>query len=173
MPSKPTFSPQPRKGKYYTLLPINSDPGANWGLIGSFATATLPIASREGQSCNMAVCIKLPPCYRSSKWPKTELIEESVLVRGLLWKNLNFVEHSDRNIVCGKTGHPLCQEILINLGNPGSRMKYTHTGTGGLPPLTTMACTPSWDDYFDLKETVHEMVKHLMEEDEEEVHSVP
>ena len=29
MPSKLTYSPQSRRGKYYTMLPINGDPGAN------------------------------------------------------------------------------------------------------------------------------------------------
>ena len=32
-----------------------------------------------------------------------------------------------------------------------------------------MACTPRWDDYFHLNETIPEMVKRLIKEDEEEV----
>ena len=28
-PTKPTFSPQPQRGKYYTMLPINGDPDAD------------------------------------------------------------------------------------------------------------------------------------------------
>ena len=55
MPSKLTYSPQPQQGKYYTMLPINGNPIAEWGPIGSFASTTLPIASREGQCGDMAV----------------------------------------------------------------------------------------------------------------------
>ena len=66
MPTKPTFSPQPWRGKYYTMLPINSDPDADRGPLSAFATATLPVSSREGHS-DMAVHIKLPPSYGSSK----------------------------------------------------------------------------------------------------------
>ena len=91
------------------------------------------------------------------------------MARGPLRKNVNFVKRSGGEIVHGRTSKPLCQEILINLGNPGSKIKYTHTGAGSALPLTAMACTPRWNDYFHLNETIPEMVKHLIEEDEEEV----
>ena len=35
-------------------------------------------------------------------------------------------------------------------------------------PLTVMACTLSWDDYFNLHETIPEMVQHLMDEDKQQ-----
>ena len=89
-------------------------------------------------------------------------------MRGPLWKNANFIEHNGDTIVHGWTGQPLCQEIVINLGSPGSRVKYTCIGPGCVPLLTVMACTPAWENYFDLGETVHQMVKRLMDEDEEE-----
>ena len=82
MPLRPVYSPQPWKSKYYTLLPMNSDLGADRGPIGAFTTATLHTASREGWSRDMVTHIKLLPCFGSSKWQKTELIEEPVLVRG-------------------------------------------------------------------------------------------
>ena len=104
MHSEPMYSPQPQQGKYYTMLPINGNPGAGRGSIGSFATATLPIASRQGRSGDMAIRIKLPPCFGSSKRPKTELIEEAVLVMGPLWKNACFIECNGSNVVLGKTG---------------------------------------------------------------------
>ena len=81
---KLAYSPQPQKSKYYTLLPISGDPGVNWGPIGAFTTASLHTASREGQSRDMAIHIKLPSCFGSSKQPKTELIKEQVLARGPL-----------------------------------------------------------------------------------------
>ena len=58
MPSKLVYSPQPRKSNYYTLLPINGDPGADRGPIGAFAAATLHTDSREGRSRDMAIHIK-------------------------------------------------------------------------------------------------------------------
>ena len=70
MPSKPTYSPQPQRGKYFTMLPINGDLDADRGPLSSFAAATLPVASREGHGGDMTVCIKLPPCFGSSKWPR-------------------------------------------------------------------------------------------------------
>ena len=84
MPSKPTYSPQPRGGKPYTLLPINSDPDIDRGPLHSFAATTLPIASREGCGGEMPVHVKLPPCFRSSKRVRTELLWEPSLLRGPL-----------------------------------------------------------------------------------------
>ena len=60
MPSKLTYSPQPRGGKPYTLLPISGDPDIDQGPLHSFAATTLPIASREGHGGEMPVCVKLP-----------------------------------------------------------------------------------------------------------------
>ena len=41
MPMKPTYSPQPRRNWYFTLLPINSDSGVDHGPLSLFAAATL------------------------------------------------------------------------------------------------------------------------------------
>ena len=60
----------------------------------------------------MAIQIKLLPCFGSSKWPKMELIMESVLSRGPLWKNTHFMEHnSNGKVIPGQDGQPLCQEL--------------------------------------------------------------
>ena len=67
MPAKLMYSPQPQRGKYLTLLPINSDPDIDHGPLGLFAAATLPVASREGHGGDMPVHIKLPSCFGSSK----------------------------------------------------------------------------------------------------------
>ena len=66
-PANPTFSPQPRKGKYLTMLPISGNPDIDRGPLHSFAAAALPVASRERRGGGMAVRIKLPPCFGSSK----------------------------------------------------------------------------------------------------------
>ena len=66
-PSKPMYSPQPRGGKPYTLLPISSNPDIDRGPLHSFMAATLPIASREGRGGEMPVRVKLLPCFGSSK----------------------------------------------------------------------------------------------------------
>ena len=168
-PSKLTYSPQLQRGKYFTLQPMNGDPDADRSPLSSFAAATLPVASREGCGGDMTIHIKLPPCFGSSKWPKMELIVESVLSRGPLWKNTNFVEcNSSGEIIPGQTGQPLCQELIINLGAPGAKLQYTSTGSGHAPPLILAACHPSWDNYLNLNETVAEMAQRMMEEDKQQ-----
>ena len=93
-----------------------------------------------------------------------ELIWEPAPARGLLWKNTLFIEHNaSGNIVPGQTGKPLCQELTINSASEC-----------GCPlPFTLVLCHPSWDDYFDLGETVTEMANHLMEEDGQQVQTPP
>ena len=48
MPSKPTYSPQPRRGRYLTLLPISGSPDVDRGPLHTFAATGLPVASKEG-----------------------------------------------------------------------------------------------------------------------------
>ena len=111
-----------------------------------------------GQSDGMVTHVKLPPCYGLSKRPKRELIEELVLLRGPLWKNVHFIEWTSDQIHQNRAGQPLCQELPINLG---SRMKYTHVGLEFTPPLMVMACTPGWENYL-------MMINHLMDEEDED-----
>ena len=81
------------------------------GPLSSFAAATLHMASREGRGDDMAIWIKLPPCFGSSKQTKYELIMETVLSRGPLWQNIHYVERkSNGEIIVGWDGQPLCQE---------------------------------------------------------------
>ena len=123
MPSKPTYSPQPRGGKPYTLLPISSDPDVDRGPVHLFTATTLPIGSREGRGGEMPMHVKLPPCFRSSKQVRTELLWEPSLLRGPLWKNTHFIEHNTSGVmVPGQTGKPLCQELTVNLASPGGKM---------------------------------------------------
>ena len=165
-PIKPTYSPQPWRGRYFTMLPINGDPDADCSPLSSFATNTLHVASREGWGNDMAICIKLPPSFGSSKQPKMELIMESVLSRGPLWKNIHYVEcSSGGEIVKGRNRQPLCQELEISLCAPGAKLEYMPTCPGHLAPLTLAACHPCWDDYLDLNEMVAEMSQHLIDEE--------
>ena len=55
-PSTPKFSPQPQRGRYFTLVPIRSDPNVDRGPLHSFAAATLPVASWEGHGGQMPMC---------------------------------------------------------------------------------------------------------------------
>ena len=115
MPAKPTYSPQPRKSRYLTLLPTSGNPNVDRGPLHTFVTASLPMASKEGCSGDMPMCVKMPSCFRSSKRPKTELMWEPALQRGPLWKNVHYVEHHlSSELVKGSTGKPLCQELLIH-----------------------------------------------------------
>ena len=173
-PAKPTYSPQPRKSRYLTLLPISGNPNVDRGPLHAFATAGLPVASKEGRGGDMPMCVKMLSCFRSSKWPMTELMWEPVLQRGPLWKNVHYAERNlSGELVKGTTGKPLCQELLINLTIPSGKLGYMPTDRGHPPPLTLDACHPGWDDYLDLTKTVTEMAHHLMKEDGQEVATLP
>ena len=134
MPAKPTYSPQPRKSRYLTPLPISSNPNVDRGPLHEFAAAGLPMASNEGHGGDMPVHVKMPSCFGSSKQPKTELMWEPALQRGPLWKNIHYVERNlSGKLVKGSTGKPLCQELLIYLSDPSGKLEYTPTGRGHLP----------------------------------------
>ena len=174
MLAKPTYSPQPRKSRYLTLLPISRNPDVDRGPLHAFATASLPMASKEGHGGDMPVHVKMPSCFGSSKRPKTELMWEPALQRGPLWKNVHYVERNlSGELVKGSTGKPLCQELLIHLTGLLGKLEYTPTDRGHPPPLTLAACHPGWADYLDLTKTVTEMAHHLMKEDGQEVATLP
>ena len=173
-PAKPTYSPQPRKGRYLTLLPISGNPNVDRGPLHMFTAAGLPVASKEGRGGDMPVCVKMPSCFGSSKWPKTELMWEPTLQRGPLWKNVHYVVcNPSGELVKGTTGKPLCQELLINLTGLSGKLKYTPTDRGHPVPLTLATCHPEWDNYINLTETVTEMAHRLMKEDGQEVAMPP
>ena len=144
------------------------------GPLQAFATASLPVASKEGCGGDMPVHVKMPSCFGSSKRPKRELMWEPALQRGPLWKNVHYIERNPSGeLVKGTTGKPLCQELLINLTSPSGKLEYMPTDRGHPPPLTLAACHPEWDDYLDLTETVTEMAHRLMKEDRQEVAMPP
>ena len=66
MPSKPTYSPQPRRGRYLTLLPISGSPNVDRGPLYTFATTSLAMASKEGQA---VTCLCVSRCCLSSGPP--------------------------------------------------------------------------------------------------------
>ena len=74
--------PSTTGGKPYTLLPISGDPDVDRGPLHSFTATTLPIGSREGCGGEMPMHVKLPPCFRSSKRVRMELLWEPFLLRG-------------------------------------------------------------------------------------------
>ena len=122
----------------------------------------------------MSMHVKMPSCFGSSKWLKTELMWEPALQRGPLWKNVHYVERNlSRELVKGSTGKPLCQELLIHLTGLLGKVEYTPTDRGHPPPLTLATCHPGWDNYLDLTETVTEMAHRLMKEDGQEVVILP
>ena len=59
MPSKPTYSPQPQRGRYLTLLPISGSPDVDQGPLHTFAAAGLPVARKEGHGGDMSVRVKM------------------------------------------------------------------------------------------------------------------
>ena len=173
-PSKPTYSPQPRRSRYLTLLPISGSPDVDRGPLHTFAAASLPMASKEGRGGDTSVHVKMPSCFGSSKRPKRELMWELALQRGPLWKNVHYVErNSNGELVKGATGKPLCQELLIHISGPSGKLEYTPTDRGHPAPLTLATCHPEWDDYLDFTKTVTEMAHRLMKEDGQEVATPP
>ena len=158
------FCPQPRKSKYLTKLPISGNPDIDRGPLHSFMAAVLPTASREGGGGGMAVCIRVPPCFGSSKRLRTEMLWETALLRGPLWPNVNYVEcNASGQVMLGQIVKPICEELMIKLVAPGMKMQYTDPE--GPTPLTLVACHPGWDDYLDLGESVNDMAQRLIEED--------
>ena len=67
-----------------TMLPISGNPDIDRGPLHLFAATVLPTASREGRGGGMSVGIKLPPCFRSSKRARMEMLWEPTLLRGPL-----------------------------------------------------------------------------------------
>ena len=58
---------------------------------------------------------------------------ETVLSRGPLWQNIHYVEHkSNGEIIVGRDGQPLCQELEVSLCSP--------TGSLGTHPLAQGIC---------------------------------
>ena len=166
MPSKPTYSPQPRRGRYLTLLPISGSPDMDRGPLHTFTATGLPVASKEGCGGDMSVRVKMLSCFGSSKHPKRELMWEPSLQRGPLWKNIHYVERNPNGeLVKGATGKPLCQELLIHITGPSGKLEYMPTDQGHSAPLTLAACHAEWDNYLDHTETVTEMAHHLMKTD--------
>ena len=128
MPSKPTYSPQPQRGRYLTLLPITGNPDVDRGPLHTFAAAGPPVASKEGRGGDMPMRVKMPSCFGSSKHSKRELMWEPVLQRGPLWKNVHYVEcDASGELVKGTSGKSLCQELLIHITGPSGKLEYTPT----------------------------------------------
>ena len=92
------------------------------------------------------------------------MLLESVLARGPLLPNANYVERNAKGqIVMSLSGKPICQEIVILLVAHGKKMQYTDPNDP--PPFTLAGCHPSWDDYLDLGKTINEMAHRLIAED--------
>ena len=141
--AKPTYSPQPWKSKYLTLLPISSNPDVDRGTLHAFAAAGLPMASKEGRGGDMPMHVKMSSCFGSSKQPKTELMLEPALQRGPVWKNIHYIEHSlSGELVKGSTGKPLCQELLIHLTGPLENSSTPHRSRASTAFDTSRL--PSW-----------------------------
>ena len=65
-PSKPTYSPQPQRSRYLTLLPISGSPDMDRGPLHTFAAAGLPVASKEGV---VVTCLCMSRCCTASGPP--------------------------------------------------------------------------------------------------------
>ena len=82
----------------------------------------------------MAIWIKLPPCFGSSKHTKYELIMEAVLSRGPLWQNVHYMERkSNGEVIKGRDGQPLCQELEVSLCPPAGGLSTRPLAQGICP----------------------------------------
>ena len=153
-PIKMKYSPQPGGNRYFTLLPINSDSGLDRGPLSSFTVATLRVASHEGQVHDMAIQIKLPPCFSSSKHTKYKLIVETILSRGPLWHNVHYVKcKNNSEVIILWNGQPLCQELEVSLCPPlwevWIHIHWQRTSapadSSGMSPQIGWLSRPGWD----------------------------
>ena len=134
MPVKLTYSPQPQGNQYFTLLPINGDSGVDRGPLSSFAAATLQVASHEVQGKDMAIWIKLPPSFCSSKHNKYELIMEAVLSRGPLWHNTNYVEHKNNGeVLISRKANPYIRSWRSAYASPAGGLNTCPLAEGICP----------------------------------------
>ena len=141
MPAKPTYSPQPRKSKYLTLLPISSNPDIDQGPLHVFATVGLPVASKKGHGGDMPMHVKMPSCFGSSKQAKTELMWEPALQRGPLWKNVHYVERNlNSELVKGTTGKP----GAVDQPNRPVGKTRVHAHRSRASTAFDTSCLPSW-----------------------------
>ena len=84
-PSKPTYSPQPRRGRYLTLLPISGSPDVDRGPLHTFA-AGLPVASKEGCGGDMSILLRVlqtsqERTHVGARTSKRSIVEECPLPR--------------------------------------------------------------------------------------------
>ena len=143
IPIKLTYSPQPRGNRYFTLLPINGDSGVDRGPLSLFAMATLHVASREGQGDDMAIQIKLPPCFGSSKHTKYKLIMEAVLSRGPLWHNVHYMEHKNNGeVIISRKANPYVRSWRSACAPPPVGGLNTHPLAEGICPADSSGMLP-------------------------------
>ena len=90
----------------------------------------------------MAVRMKLPPCFGSSKRTKYELIVEVALSRGPLWHNINYMElKNNGEVIVSWNGQPLCQELEVSLCPPVGGLN-TRPLVEGICPADSSGVSP-------------------------------
>ena len=115
MPKNCMYMPEPSSGDHYTLLPLTGGKNVSIGVLLAFAAAKLTVVSKHGAS-DMGVHLKLPANFRPQAG-SDDLITESALCHGSIWKNTEFVVHSDDNRPVLVNGEPVVLESPIKVAN--------------------------------------------------------
>ena len=111
MPKNCMYMPEPSSGDHYTLLPLTGGKDITIGVLLAFAAAKLTVASKHG-SGNMGVHLKLPASFGPQP-DSDDLISETALSRGPIWKNAEFVIHDGNNHPVLVNGEPMVTESTI------------------------------------------------------------
>ena len=149
--------PKPSSGDHYMLLPLTGDKDICIGALSSFLAAKLTVASKHCSS-DMGVHLKLPPNF-SPQLDSDDLITESALCCGPIWKNADFVFRGDSRRLLLVDGEPVVMESLIKVALVD---KFTPLQCA---TLTNVGYEPKFtNDAFTFRETVAEMRQHLNRE---------
>ena len=154
MPKNCMYMPEPSSGDHYTLLPLTGGKDISIGVLSAFAAAKMTVASKHG-SGNMGVHLKLPPSF-GPKPDSDNLITETALSHGPIWRNTEFVLRDGNNRVVLVNGEPMATESTIKVARVD---QYTPINCRA---WTNVAYEPKFaNDVFTFQETVAEMQQCL------------
>ena len=118
MPKNCMYMPEPSSGDHYTLLPLTGGKDISIGVLSAFAAAKLTVTSKHG-SGDMGVHLKLPAHFGPQP-DSDDLITETALCHGPIWKNAEFVIRDDNNHPVLVNGEPVVMESPIKVATSTS-----------------------------------------------------
>ena len=150
MPKSCIYMPEPSSGDHYTLLPLARDKNICLVTLSMFTAAKLTVASKYSTR-NMGVHLKLPPSF-GPKLDSVDLINESALCHGPIWKNADLVVCGEDRQLLLVDGEPVAIESPIKVVPVDQYMPLQCTA------LTNVGYEPKFaNDAFAFRETVADM----------------